>query len=191
MLPVPYDKQMEIANLFLIGMNEEQISKQTWIALSDVKFILADEKIQKYIQSAMNNEELQMHYKRLKRASSLLDSILNKIEDFVNDESMPVSKRKEQHVKLIKEFLYDKLPNVISKTVQTAIQVNIWTNNQQQVKAPSSIDEKVNKLKPDQIVEFWDIVDNLLDNPNCIFEVHQLLQNKCNQWVLIQSNETS
>ena len=115
---------MIIANSFLIGQKVETIAYQNNMTIDQVRRILADDNVQKYLDKASSNVEMQMHLKRIARADELMDSLLNKIEDFLADDTMPASKWKDSHVTLMKDVLLGKLPQTISKTIGLAIQMN-------------------------------------------------------------------
>jgi hypothetical protein len=93
-----------------------------------VKYILASDSVQKYLTTTSGNEEMQMNLKRIRRANGLQDTILDKIEAFLNDPEIPVARWKDSHVTLMKDVLLKQLPNTISKTIGLAIQMNFGKN---------------------------------------------------------------
>jgi len=116
--------QLKVANAFLIGETPEKISEDFDIPLEQVKYILADDKTQKYITTTSGNEELQMNLKRIRRATGLQDTIIDKLEEFLNNDAIPVYMWKDSHVTLLKDVLLKQLPNTISKTIGLAISMN-------------------------------------------------------------------
>ena len=115
---------MKIANMFLIGTDENSIAEELNLDIMQVKYILASDSCQKYLTTTSGNTELQMNLKRIRRANELQDTIIDRVEAFLNDPEMPVAKWKDSHVSLLKDVLLKQLPNTISKTIGLAIQMN-------------------------------------------------------------------
>lgn len=153
--------QLQVANMFLVWQSEEQISEQLNIPLAQVKWILASDDVQKYLDRTSTNTELQVHLKRIKRAWELLEPLLDKIETFIKDQNIPVSARKESHVALMRDVLLNKLPSTIAKTIWMAIQMNFNVNKKEGDFFRPELDGILKRLEPGQVLLFWDIVDKI------------------------------
>ena len=66
--PIDAPTQLQIANMFLIGQTEEEIAEQLNLPVAQVKWSLASDDVQKYLDRTSSNTEMQIHLKRLKRA---------------------------------------------------------------------------------------------------------------------------
>ena len=167
--------ELQIANLYLIWRTTEEISKSLNIPQQQVDYILSTKDVQDYLHKSASNQELQLHLKRLNKATELLDDIMFKIEEFINSD-IPLSKWKDSQVNMIKDFLYNRLPDTISKAVWTAIQINIW--NKWVTPEEDNFTKKINKLPKEFTLEFWDIVDYLLENPTLIPVIYNKLHDE-------------
>ena len=116
-LAIKNKEALTIANLFLIGKNELDIANELSLSEDEVKYILASDEVQKYLTNSSQNTELQLHLKRINRATELVDKLLDKVEAMINNNNFPMEIRKDSHVAIIKDILLQRLPNTISKTV--------------------------------------------------------------------------
>jgi hypothetical protein len=103
---------------------------------------------------------MQLHLRRIRRAGELLDPLLDRIEDLINDNEFPITKRKDSHVALMKDVLLNKLPSTIAKTIGLAIQMN-FGNKKEMDTAHPELESILNKLEPGQVLLFRDLVDKL------------------------------
>lgn len=159
--PIDAPTQLQIANMFLIGQTEEEISEQLNISVAQIKRSLASDDIQKYLDRTSSNTEMQMHLKRLKRAGEMLDPLLNQIELMINDPEFPIHKRKDSHVTLIKDVLLNKLPSTIAKTIWLAIQLNFGGKKQEIDTTNPELESIIKRMEPGQVLLFWDIIDKI------------------------------
>ena len=184
---IPKETQMIIANSFLIGQKVETIAYQNNMTIDQVRRILADDNVQKYLDKASSNVEMQMHLKRIARADELMDSLLNKIEDFLADDTMPASKWKDSHVTLMKDVLLGKLPQTISKTIGLAIQMNFGKWGTHHEVDETGFKEILDKLEPGQVIIFREIIDKICDlfksgNITTINKISELLNTTMLSW---------
>ncbi len=117
--------KLEIANRYMIGQSIETIANDMDMAPSLVKYTLTEDTVQDYLAKAASNKETQMHIRRIDRADTMMDAILDRIESFIRDENFTVDKRRDSHVSLIKDVLLNKLPTAINKAIGTAININL------------------------------------------------------------------
>jgi hypothetical protein len=158
--PIDPAIELQIANMFLIWQTEEQIAEQLNIPIVQVKRTLASDATQKYLDRTSSNTEMQLHLRRIRRAGELLDPLLDRIEDLINDNEFPITKRKDSHVALMKDVLLNKLPSTIAKTIGLAIQMN-FGNKKEMDTAHPELESILNKLEPGQVLLFRDLVDKL------------------------------
>ena len=118
-------QKMEIVNRFLIGKTPEEIGTDMGLSTQMVKYYLAQDSAQDYLAKSASNKEVQLHLKRIDRAGSMMDTLLNRIEDFIANEEFTVEKWKDSHVALVKDVLLNKLPTSINKAIGTAININL------------------------------------------------------------------
>jgi hypothetical protein len=147
-LAIKNKEALTIANLFLVGKTEEDISNELNISIDEVKYVLASDEVQKYLTNSSQNTELQLHLKRIKKANDLVDKLLEKVDDMINDDKFPMYMRKDSHVSIIKDVLLQRLPNTISKTVGLAIQMNFGKQNSIVEQDTSSLDHILKRLEP-------------------------------------------
>jgi len=155
--------QLKVANAFLIGETPEKISEDFDIPLEQVKYILADDKTQKYITTTSGNEELQMNLKRIRRATGLQDTIIDKLEEFLNNDAIPVYMWKDSHVTLLKDVLLKQLPNTISKTIGLAISMNFGKWQWPVSNVDETLQWVLKRLTPWQVILFREILDGIGD----------------------------
>lgn len=172
---------LQIANLFLVWKSEEKISDELWIPEAQVKYILSGDAVQKYINTTTGNEELTMNLKRIRRANWLQDTIIDKIEEFLDDPEIPVAMRKDSHVSLLKDVLLKQLPNTIGKTIGLAIQMNFGKWSSVSDNTDETLQGILKRLTPWQIILFWEIIDKvgnlfLQGRVECITQLQKILQ---------------
>lgn len=164
----------------------QDIANDLNIEESIVKYTLTQEKVQDYILKSASNKEMQLHLRRIDRADDMLDNLLNRIELFLEDESIPVSKWKDSHVSLIKDVVLNKLPSAINKAIGTAININLgWTT--QQATVDNSLSGIINKLEPAHTILFWEIVEKIAQHlkawrVNIIHDVNKSLDDNIISW---------
>jgi hypothetical protein len=190
-LAIKNKEALTIANLFLVGKTEEDISNELNISIDEVKYVLASDEVQKYLTNSSQNTELQLHLKRIKKANDLVDKLLEKVDDMINDDKFPMYMRKDSHVSIIKDVLLQRLPNTISKTVGLAIQMNFGKQNSIVEQDTSSLDHILKRLEPWQVILFWQAVDMIgelftLGKVNEINKLMDVLSNLTND-VIIES----
>lgn len=161
--PIDAPTQLQIANMFLVGQTEDQIAEQLGLPVAQVKRSLASDDVQKYLDRTSTNTEMQIHLRRIKRAGELLDPLLDKIEWFIKDKDMPVYKRKDSHVALMKDVLLNKLPSTIAKTIGLAIQMNFNGNKKEVDVTHPELDGILKRLEPGQVLLFREIIDQIGD----------------------------
>lgn len=158
-LNVSESQLLEIANKFLIGQPPKAIADSTGIDIGIVTYLLASEKVQDYIQRASSNEEVQMHMKRIKRAWTLMDDLLDKIEEMIVDPEFKAKDFRDSHVALLKDVFLNKLPLTINKSIQTAININFGNPQQQPSFDDSWFKSILNWLQPNQTIMFWELIE--------------------------------
>jgi len=176
-------ESLEIANRFLIGQSVEQISKDMGLSEDIIKYTLTQEKLQDYISKSASNKEIQLHLRRIDRATDMMDILLTRIEEFITDESIPISKWKDSHVSLMKDVLLNKLPSTINKAIGTAININLgWPTTQTSVN-DWPLRTVLSKLDPSEVILFRDVIEEIASHiaagrNEIISDIKELLRNK-------------
>jgi len=170
-------QKMEIVNRFLIGKTPEEIAEDMELSTQMVKYYLAQDSAQDYLAKSASNKEVQLHLKRIDRAGSMMDTLLNRIEDFIANEEFTVEKRKDSHVALVKDVLLNKLPTSINKAIGTAININLWwTTSSNTTEHPLA--KLVKGLDPEQTLLFRQVIDKLMEHIEAgrLFVIREMLK---------------
>lgn len=155
--------KLEIANRFMIGQTIEEIADGMDMAPNLVRYTLAEDTVQDYLAKSSNNKETQMHLRRISRADGIMDTLLDRIEEFIKDQDFTVDRWKDSHVSLIKDVLLNKLPTAINKAIGTAININIGSTTAN-TQTDSALMDLVKELDPNDVLLFWSLIQSIAEH---------------------------
>lgn len=151
-------KEQEIINAS-VDSDPKDIARELGISISEVFDVLSKPEAQRIRDIKVREVNARVQFKRLSKASTLIDKLMDGIEKLV---SLNPEKWKMQHVisfKMLLESIPEQIKNI--QQVNNFNQVNI---NQDEARVESSLEEKMSKLPASLKMEFWADVEKLAED---------------------------
>jgi len=139
-----------------VDTDPKEIARELGISISEVFDVLSKPEAQRVRDLKIREVNARVQFKRLNKASGIIDDLLNGIEKL---SKLNPEKWKMQHVLSFK-MLLESIPDQI-KSIQQINNFNQINVNPDEAKVESSLEEKMSKLPASLKMEFWAEVEKL------------------------------
>lgn len=140
-----------------IDKSPKEIANQISMPIKEVFEILANPTVKEFRENRLAIMDNELQYRRVERANTLLDELMNGIEMILRDDP---KKWKMAHVKLF-ELLFKDLPNQIKNLKVNNLQLNNFQSFKDEKKIEDSLEQTMSQLPADAKMEFWQEVEEL------------------------------
>ena len=140
-----------------IDKSPKEIAEKMSMPVKEVFEILANPVVKEFRDNRLAIMDNELQFRRVERASSLLDDLMDGIEELVKAGPRTW---KMSHVKLF-ELLFKDLPNQIKNLKVNNVQVNNFESFQEEKEIENSLEETMSQLPASAKMEFWKEVDSL------------------------------
>ncbi len=140
-----------------INKSPKEIAETLSMPIREVFDILANPTVKEFRENRLSIMDNELQYRRVERASNLLDELMNGIEMILRDDP---KKWKMSHVKLF-ELLFKDLPNQIKNLKVNNLQLNNFQSFKEEKKIEDSLEQTMAQLPATAKMEFWQEVEDL------------------------------